>query len=458
MAFTSAKSVFQEAALLSGLVTREHITGAVAALRASDPAVSRNEPRTITDRQLADELVNQKRLNRWQAGQLLLGRSKFTLGPYQIVDSIGQGGMGQVFKAEHTVMGRTVAVKVLPRSRSTPEAIESFTREIRAQAQLDHENLVRAYDAGRDGNVYYLVTEYVPGTDLRKLIHRIGRLDMYTAATLISQVAKGLEHAHSRGLIHRDVKPGNVLVTPDGRAKISDLGLVSCLSENDGAASRSGKIVGTVDYLSPEQILAPRSLTPASDIYSLGCTMYYALTGKVPFPGGGTGDKAHAHCELQPLDPRRLNPQLDADFVDVLAHMMTKTPSERIRSAAEVVACLTPWVRDCAPLPMEGAAAPPADPFHRPTTMSLSGSGTLNDADTNAADFPEPEMEQGVSFSQVLQGTQPMDSAAEETLPMFLTRKRRRSRIGWPTMVLMGIAIVLAVAVLVLILTVEMLL
>ena len=159
------------------------------------------------------------RLNRWQAEQLKAGRTKFKLGPYQVIDSIGQGGMGQVFKAEHTMMGRVVAIKVLPRHKSTPEAIASFTREIRAQAQLDHDNLVRAFDAGHDGNVYFLVTEYVPGTDLRKFVRARGKL--IDAGSGHDHLAgrRGLEHAHSRGLIHRDVKPGNLLVTPDGTPK-----------------------------------------------------------------------------------------------------------------------------------------------------------------------------------------------------------------------------------------------
>ena len=138
--------------------------------------------------------------------------------------------MGQVFRAQHTMMGRTVAIKVLPRYKSTPVAIASFTREIRAQAQMDHENLVRAFDAGHDGNVYFLVTECVPGTDLRKYVRLRGRLSMSEAATIISQAALGLGYAHSRGLIHRDVKPGNLLVTTTGQTKVSDLGLSGFLA------------------------------------------------------------------------------------------------------------------------------------------------------------------------------------------------------------------------------------
>ena len=245
--------------------------------------------------------------------------------------------MGQVFKAEHAMMGRIVAVKVLPRSKSTPEAIASFFREMRAQAQLDHQNLVRAYHAGHDGNVYFLVTEYVPGTDLRRLIRRRSKLSMSTAAVIVDAGGQGLAHAHSRGLIHRDVKPGNLLVTPDGITKVSDLGLADYFSDEVPADAKGGKIVGTADYLSPEQITMPDRLTGASDVYSLGCTLYYAVTGKVPFPGGTTRDKARAHCQLPPIDPRRFNPELSDDFVEVIADMMAKRVEERIQTAEEVV-------------------------------------------------------------------------------------------------------------------------
>src|SRR5688572_5564219 len=199
--------------------------------------------------------------------------------------------MGQVYKAVHQMMGRICAVKILPLEKSTPDSVNHFVREVRTHAQLDHPNLVRAYDAGRDGDVPYLVTEFVPGTDLRRLIRSRGRLSQQQAASVIMQAARGLEYAHQRGLIHRDVKPGNILVTPDGIAKVSDLGLAGFIHglEDD---PRAGKIVGTADYLAPEQIRTPNEITHVSDIYSLGCTLYYAVSGKVPFPGGTARDKA----------------------------------------------------------------------------------------------------------------------------------------------------------------------
>lgn len=331
---------FEHCALASGLVTREQLEEAWQTLRAK-AGFSIDVP---LEERLAQTLVELGYINAWQAKQLLEGRTKFTLGPYRIIDSIGRGGMGQVFKGEHMILGRVVAVKVLPRHKSNPEAVQNFLREIRAQAKLDHPNLVRAYDAGMDGSVVYLVTEYVPGVDMRKLIRQRGPMRMHAAASIISQVASALQHAHEQGLIHRDVKPGNILVTNDGTAKLLDLGLAGPLGQEAVNDPRYGRIVGTVDYLSPDHIREPHKPTPAWDIYSLGCTLYYAVTGKVPFPGGTTADKVRAHCELRPLDPRRLNPELDAAFVDVMAEMMAKDPKERIPTAAEVVRRLAPWV------------------------------------------------------------------------------------------------------------------
>ena len=239
------------------------------------------------DDRLAAQLIAMGRLNPWQVEQLKRGRSKFNLGPYQVIDSIGQGGMGQVFRAEHTMMGRTVAIKVLPRYKSTPVAIASFTREIRAQAQMDHENLVRAFDAGHDGNVYFLVTECVPGSDLRKFVRIRGRLSMTEAATIISQAAVGLGHAHSRGLDpsrreagqpagdddrpHESFRPGAGRLFGRRRRRRSAL----------GQGGRHGRLSGSRADRHAQGHHAGHATSTR-----LGCTLYYAVTGKVPFPGG----------------------------------------------------------------------------------------------------------------------------------------------------------------------------
>jgi eukaryotic-like serine/threonine-protein kinase len=419
---TAVKSRFQSTAVASGLVAREELSQALESMRAQA-----EQPGTkFKDEQIAAKLIEMGKLNYWQAEQLLAGRSKFTLGPYRVLDSIGQGGMGQVFKAEHSIMRRVVAIKVLPRSKATPQSIADFIREIQAQAQLDHPNLVRAYDAGQDGEVHFLVTEYVPGTDLRRLIRRNGRLTMKAAATLVCQAARGLEHAHSRGLIHRDVKPGNLLVTPGGVTKVSDLGLAGFFGDEVQVDSREAKVVGTADYLSPEQILTPEKLTPACDVYALGCTLYYAVTTKVPFPGGTTQEKARSHCRMQPIDPRRINPDLDDDFVDVIAAMMVKDPAERLASAADVIARLSDWAVEPRELEADGMpswfqpattrgprnAARPGDDIDLGETRPVEGG---DDAGGDESD----QLSQISQISQVSQGTAPISAAYDETTPMF---------------------------------------
>ncbi len=336
---------FLEAALKSRLVNETQLRGAISRLRAAQPGQKLRDP---DGRLIAAELVRAKVLTAYQADQLLAGRTKLSLGQYIISDWIGQGGMGQVFKAVHEMLGQERAVKVLPLSKSTPEAIESFRREIRTQAKLDHPNLVRAYDAGLDGNVHYMVVEFVPGTDLRRLVRAERLLNVQRAANIVMQAALGLAHAHERGLIHRDVKPGNILVTPDGVAKLSDLGLAAFL--NDSTDPRAGKIVGTADYLSPEQIQTPTEVTQLTDIYSLGCTLYYAISGKVPFPGGNAKSKARRHLSETPWHPRRFNPDVSDEFVDLIGDMMEKDPANRIQSAAEVAARLAPWASENSPL------------------------------------------------------------------------------------------------------------
>lgn len=359
LASTKKPANFISCALYSELVQLEDIEAAKRELVTAFQAQGRDLA-SAEEKDLAEKLIEMDLLNRWQADQMLEGHWDFRLGPYKLIDSLGYGGMGQVFKAEHTIMGRVVAVKVLPRSKSTPDAIANFHREVRMQAQLDHENLVRAHDAGFDKQVHFLVTEYVPGTDLRKLVRREGRLGMTAAASIMMQAARGLEYAHKRNLLHRDIKPGNILVTPDGKAKVSDLGLASFFTEDRVDDPRRNKVVGTADYTAPEQIATPGSATVSSDIYSLGCTLYYAVTGKVPFPGGTHREKWKAHRTKNPLDPRRLNPELSAEFCKFIEFLMAKQPEKRPANATEVARLCMTWIDESSPLIAHEAAEPNA--------------------------------------------------------------------------------------------------
>lgn len=315
------------------------------------------------DEAVADALVARGLLTKFQARELLAGRRRFRLGQYTVLDEIGRGGMGQVFRAEHAMMGREVALKVLPRAKATPEYEAAFRREIRVLAGLDNENLVRALDAGHDAQVYYLVTELVPGLDLRKQVLKYGPLDEVAAASVISQAACGLAYAHEQGLVHRDVKPGNLLVTQDGRVKVLDLGLAG--STLDPETIGTGRVVGTMDYMAPEQIRFPDAVGPAADIYGLGCTLYFALSGQVPFPGGTRREKAQRQLTENPVPLGQLVPWADPAFCRLVEEMMRKSPEERIRSADEVIQRLRTWTpRTRVPMsrtPVPGADRRPAE-------------------------------------------------------------------------------------------------
>jgi serine/threonine protein kinase len=441
---TATRSVFRTSAILSRLLTQEQLDEGIAGVRAT-PGGPPTPLVDVSDDQLAAWLVMMKKITRYQADQLMAGRTKLNLGPYIITDWIGQGGMGQVFKAEHEMMGRESAVKVLPLSKATPDAIANFAREIRTQAKLDHPNLVRAYDAGHDGNVHYLVVEFVPGTDLRKLVRTEGKLTMQQAANIIRQAALGLQYAHDQGLIHRDVKPGNILVTSKGVAKVSDLGLAGFMHEVD-KDPRAGKIVGTADYLAPEQIRNPLNVTAASDIYSLGCTLYYAITGKVPYPGGSPSAKAMRHCEGTPYHPQRFNSDVHEEFVELIADMMEKDPAARVQTAAEVAARLEPWAGETGPLPSQKAS--PSRWMPPPLPSDVDAVVNEDAHDTGSATFDPAALGQPENPSQITQRTHPVASAAQDT--------RRDGSIAPPPIQMMGlyglsrtacVAIALAIAV-----------
>ncbi len=330
-------------AVASGLLTEGQIAAAEATVRARDRVVESIDPRGW-DKEVAVECVRQKLLTKFQARELLAGRRRFTLGQYRMLEEIGRGGMGQVFKAEHVMMKRVVAVKVLPLSKANPNTEAAFQREIETLGKLHHENIVGAHDSGYDGNVYYLVTEYVTGVDLRRQVSRYGPLDQRQAVAVGLQVARGLAYAHRRGLIHRDVKPGNILVCRDGRARVLDLGLAG--SVFDPESMLTGRRVGTPGYMAPEQIEASQAVGPAADVFGLGCTLYFALTGKPPFPGDTREEKEYRTMTVRPPAIRKLVPSVDKALVRVVEAMMRLSLADRIKSADEVIQQLQPWASD----------------------------------------------------------------------------------------------------------------
>ncbi len=387
---------FRETALASGLVQPGQVEAVEREVRlildeAADAAA--------WDQAVADKLVAQGVLTKFQAREMLAGRRRFRLGQYTVLDEIGRGGMGQVFLAEHAMMGRHVALKVLPRAKSTPEYEAAFQREIRVLSRLDHENLVRALDAGHDAKVYYLVTELVPGLDLRRQVLKYGPLDELAAAAVITQAALGLAYAHEQGLVHRDVKPGNLLVTQDGRVKVLDLGLAGSLL--DAESTSTGRVVGTMDYMAPEQIRSPDTVGPTADVYGLGCTLYFALSGQVPFPGGTRKEKAQRQLTEMPVPLGQLAPHVDSGLVRVVEGMMKKSPSERLGTATEVIQRLRPWTpRSAVPMPRTPVVAADRQPVDAgrplpPPLPSIRDSSAGDQSSSQSAPRAAPPGDEG---------------------------------------------------------------
>ena len=297
---------------------------------------------------LAGLLVHNALLTYFQADQLLQGKWKrFSIGKYKVLERLGTGGMGQVFLCEHKFMKRRVAVKVLPAAKAQdPASLERFYREARAVAALDHPNIVRAYDIDQDGGLHFLVMEYVDGTNLQDLVKKIGPLDITRACHYIYGAAVGLQHAHEMGLVHRDIKPGNILVDRSGVVKILDMGLAKFFHDDDDKLTKKydENILGTADYLAPEQALDSHTVDIRADIYSLGATFYFLLTNQPLFVEGTVAQKLLWHQTREPIPLRSIRPDVPQDLADVVAKMMAKDPAQRFQVPAEVMAALTPWV------------------------------------------------------------------------------------------------------------------
>ncbi len=359
----------------STLVTEDELAQALAAVK------SAATPEQMQDCDfVAEQLIQSGFVTRWQCDKLLEGRHRgFFLGKHKLLGHLGTGGMSSVYLAEHVKMHRRVAIKVLPQGRVDDSSyLARFYLEARAAAALDHANIVRAFDIDNEDKVHYLVMEYVEGRDLQHIVKEDGPLEYERAANYMLQAANGLEHAHEAGFVHRDIKPANLLVDLKGTVKVLDMGLAK-FSDNSKLASltvaHDENVLGTADYLAPEQAQNSHTVDARADIYSLGCTLYFLLTGHPPFPDGTLMQRLMMHHSKIPPSIQIDRPDAPQALVDIAMRMMAKLPADRFQTAADVAEALRSWLASNAASGGKGGAqrSAPADSSGR---MAAVGRGS----------------------------------------------------------------------------------
>jgi serine/threonine protein kinase len=401
---------FLELVRKSGLVDPDQLAALLEGLRSTEGLPS--EPR-----KLAKILIKEGFLTYFYAEQFLRGIWRgFTIGKYQILERIGSGGMGIVYLGEHKLMGHRVAIKVLPVALAEHRwFLEHFYEEARAAAALNHINIVKAHDIDREGNLHFLVMEYVDGSSLQHIVSKYGSMDVVRAAHCVRQAALGLQHVHEAGMVHRDIKPANLLLDRQGTLKILDLGLVRIFHDTP-KEPLPGKVkerlmVGTDDYLAPEQIVNSDDVDARADIYGLGATFYFLLTSHPPFEQDSLAyQKLLKHLAQKPKPLHELRPDLPLGLVRVVEKMMAKNPWERYQSPLAVVEALAPWTKTPAPVPPDAEM-----PQLSPAVRRLRGArGYPTPATTSAAGTPSAVLHNRTSGSTASSG---LFSAPGQTQP-----------------------------------------
>jgi serine/threonine-protein kinase len=321
---------------------------------------------------LAEYLVGQEILTSFQSERLLAGKTQgFVLGPFTLMDALGSGSMGTVYKAQSKNDNQWYAVKVLP--RRSMWNVRIARRKVRAFEQARHPSVVPFVDVGTAGGMHYLAWPHVEGETLDKLVQRQGPLTPGQAAGFALQIAEGLDVCHQQGLIHGLLKPSNLMAGEGGQIYILDFGIGCLLAETEGESlvdtmSTANAVTSGLDCASPESIMDPSNLTPAGDQYSLGCVLYFFLTGRYPFPEGSAAEKMMAHQFQQPTPLAQLKPGTPAALVGIVQRLMEKTPDARFSSAAELVAALRPLATEGTPPPCPAAAPAPAPASRQPAS------------------------------------------------------------------------------------------
>ena len=343
MAVASGKSFI---AILerSGIVAPEEL----------EPALETLDKNTIDQpaglEQLKRYLVESGLITEWQCKKLSAGKYKgFFLGKYKLLRHLGSGGMSTVYLAENKITGQKRAIKVLPRKNVNDKSfLERFYREARAAAALNHPNIVRVYDIAAIDKTHFMVMEYVEGIDLYEMVKRDGPLPFEAALGHTRQAAIGLQHAHDRNLVHRDIKPANLLLSEGGTVKILDLGLALLTAEDEESLTimHNERVMGTADYLSPEQAVNSHEVDQRTDIYSLGCTLYFLLTGQPPFPNGTLAQRIAMHQTKEPEAIVNIRQNCPAPIVQFCKRMMQKKPEDRFPEATIVISEIDSYLKD----------------------------------------------------------------------------------------------------------------
>lgn len=313
------------------------------------------------------------------------------LGDYRLLQVVGQGGMGTVYKARHTRLNKLVAVKLLPEDRvRDAQSVARFQREMRAIGQLQHPNIVAAYDAGDADGRPFLVMEFVEGLNLATVLRRLGPLPFAAACELARQIAAGLDYAHRHGLVHRDIKPSNLMLTTEGQVKILDLGLARLHGDFMGELTDDNQVMGSTDYMAPEQADGSRAVDGRADLYSLGCTIYKLLAGEAPFSGDRyhtPAQKLMAHLHAPPPPICHTRPDVPADVTGIVERLLAKSPSARYSTAAELAAALVPLAASSDLVALYRSAAETAEPNQAADDLWSPGRETM---DSRAARYSTP--------------------------------------------------------------------
>jgi serine/threonine-protein kinase len=330
---TSSDSLVGRLVVERGLATSEEVQRCIELQRQQTDA----SDQSLAGLLIREGVITQPQLDRLKP-QLEQQQPEMQIPGYQVLAKLGSGAMATVYKAKQLSLDRLVAIKVLPRKYTkNAEFVERLYAEGRAAAKLNHANIVGALDVGKAGEFHYFVMEYVEGSTVFDHITQHGRYPETEALKIMLQVARALQHAHDQGFIHRDVKPKNIMITPEGQVKLADMGLARAVSDREAAEAEQGKAFGTPYYISPEQIRGEVDVDFRADIYGLGATLYHMVTGRVPYNGPNPSAVMHQHLKAELVPPDHINNELTRGISEIIEVCLNKDRDQRYVSTADLV-------------------------------------------------------------------------------------------------------------------------